>query len=59
MKKVLKGMLIALGVIMLVGMVGCVGSVFLVSTAVDETITEMEQEIEENNITYDELVQAV
>ena len=59
MKKVLKGMLIALGVIMLVGMVGCVGSVFLVSTAVDETITEMEQEIEENNITYDELGQAV
>ena len=59
MKKVLKGVLIALGVIMLVGMVGCVGSVFLVSTAVDETITEMEQEIEENNATYDELVQAV
>ena len=59
MKKVLKGMLIALGVIMLVGMVGCVGSVFLVSTAVDETITEMEQEIEENNATYDELVQAI
>ena len=59
MKKVLKGVLIALGVIMLVGMVGCVGSVFLLSTAVDETITEMEQEIEENNATYDELVQAV
>ena len=59
MKKVLKGVLIALGVIMLVGMVGCVGSVFLVSTAVDETITEMEQEIEENNATYDELVQAI
>lgn len=55
MKKVLKGVLIALGVIMLVGMVGCVGSVFLVSTAVDETITEME----ENNATYDELVQAI
>ena len=59
MKKVLKGVLIALGVIMLVGMVGCVASVALVGTAVDETITEMEQEIEENNATYDELVQAV
>lgn len=59
MKKVLKGMLIALGVIMLVGMVGCVGSVFLVGTAIDESITEMEQEIEENNATYDELVQAI
>ena len=59
MKKVLKGVLIALGVILLVGMVGCVASVALVGTAVDETITEMEQEIEENNATYDELVQAV
>ena len=59
MKKVLKGVLIALGVILLVGMVGCVASVALVGTAVDETITEMEQEIEENNTTYDELVQAV
>ena len=59
MKKALKGMLIALGVIMLVGMVGCVGSVFLVGTAIDESITEMEQEIEENNATYNELVQAV
>ena len=59
MKKVLKGVLIALGVIMLVGMVGCVASVALVGTAVDETVTEMEQEIEENNATYDELVQAV
>ena len=55
MKKVLKGVLIALGVIMLVGMVGCVASVALVGTAVDETITEME----ENNATYDELVQAI
>ena len=55
MKNVLKGVLIALGVIMLVGMVGCVASVALVGTAVDETITEME----ENNATYDELVQAV
>ena len=59
MKKVLKGVLIALGVIMLVGMVGCVASVALVGTAVDETITEMEQELEENNATYDELVQAI
>ena len=59
MKKVLKGVLIALGVILLVGMVGCVASVALVGTAVDETITEMEQELEENNATYDELVQAV
>ena len=59
MKKVLKGVLIAFGVILLVGMVGCVASVALVGTAVDETITEMEQEIEENNITYDELVQAI
>ena len=59
MKKVLKGVLIALGVILLVGMVGCVASVALVGTAVDETITEMEQEIEENNATYDELVQAI
>ena len=55
MKNVLKGVLIALGVILLVGMVGCVASVALVGTAVDETITEME----ENNATYDELVQAV
>ena len=55
MKNVLKGVLIALGVIMLVGMVGCVASVALVGTAVDETITEME----ENNATYDELVQAI
>ena len=59
MKKVLKGVLIAFGVILLVGMVGCVASVALVGTAVDETITEMEQEIEENNATYDELVQAI
>ena len=59
MKKVLKGVLIALGVILLVGMVGCVASVALVGTAVDETITEMEQELEENNATYDELVQAI
>ena len=59
MKKVLKGVLIVLGVIMLVGMVGCVASVALVGTAVDETITEMEQELEENNATYDELVQAI
>ena len=55
MKNVLKGVLIAFGVILLVGMVGCVASVALVGTAVDETITEME----ENNATYDELVQAV
>ena len=55
MKNVLKGVLIALGVIMLVGMVGCVASVALVGTAVDETITELE----ENNATYDELVQAI
>ena len=59
MKKVLKGVLIAFGIILLVGMVGCVASVALVGTAVDETITEMEQEIEENNATYDELVQAI
>ena len=59
MKKVLKGVLIALGVILLVGMVGCVASGALVGTAVDETITEMEQELEENNATYDELVQAI
>ena len=59
MKNVLKGVLIAFGIILLVGMVGCVASVALVGTAVDETITEMEQEIEENNATYDELVQAV
>ena len=59
MKKVLKGVLIAFGVILLVGMVGCVASVALVGTAVDETITEMEQELEENNATYDELVQAI
>lgn len=55
MKNVLKGVLIAFGIILLVGMVGCVASVALVGTAVDETITEME----ENNATYDELVQAV
>ena len=59
MKKVLKGVLIAFGIILLVGMVGCVASVALVGTAVDETITEMEQELEENNATYDELVQAI
>ena len=59
MKNVLKGVLIAFGIILLVGMFGCVASVALVGTAVDETVTEMEQEIEENNATYDELVQAV
>ena len=59
MKKVLKGVLIAFGIILLVSMVGCVASVALVGTAVDETITEMEQELEENNATYDELVQAI
>lgn len=59
MKKVLKGVLIVLGIIMLVGMVGCVGSVLLVGTAVDEAVTEMEQEIEENNVAYNELVQAI
>ena len=59
MKKVLKGVLIAFGVILLIGMVGCVASVALVGTAVDETITEMEQELEENNAIYDELVQAI
>lgn len=59
MKNVLKGVLIAFGIILLVGMVGCVASVALVGTAVDETITEMEQELEENNATYDELVQAI
>lgn len=59
MKKVFKGVLIAFGIILLVGMVGCVASVALVGTAVDETITEMEQELEENNATYDELVQAI
>lgn len=59
MKKVLKGVLIAFGIILLVGMVGCVASVALVGTAIDETITEMEQESVENNATYDELVQAI
>lgn len=59
MKNVLKGILIALGVIMLVGLAGCVGSVLLVGTAIDETVTEMEQESLEDNITYNDLVQAI
>lgn len=59
MKKTIKGMLIALGVILLVGMVGCVSSVFLVGTAVNEAIEEVEQESVENSTTYDELVQAI
>ena len=59
MKKALKGMLIALGVIMLVSMVGCVGSVFLVGNAVNEAVEEVEQESVENSATYDELVQAI
>ena len=48
-----------LGVIMLVGMVGCVGSVFLVGNAVNEAVEEVEQESVENSATYDELVQAI
>lgn len=59
MKKVLKGVLIAFGIILLVGMVGCVASVALVGTAVNEAVEEVEKVSAENNATYDELVQAM
>ena len=59
MKKVFKGIFIALGVVMVVSLVGCVGSMWLLGTAVNESIEEMEQESMEANATYDGLVQAI
>lgn len=59
MKKVLKGIFITLGVVMAVSLVGCVGSMWLLGTAVNESIEEMEQESMETNATYDSLVQAI
>lgn len=59
MKKVFKGIFIALGVVMVVGLVGCVGSMWLLGTAVNESIEEMEQESMETSATYDSLVQAI
>ena len=59
MKKVFKGIFIALGVVMVISLVGCVGSMWLLGTAVNESIEEMEQESMETSATYDSLVQAI